>query len=252
MKFRTACLTALSVAALALSAATPVSAAGSPRADNPPAKDCIPSIAQKTGGYYDEAPEKGLGFWFFMMSGTGTLPFSAEFAAEMKRADVRIEAVCPVGMLKGGKGFWTPVGSDGYSNMNFLNGRIWYPGGWKFTNNKTGRSFLIDGFWLHDLPFISKASGNGYVDGSKKPVETEMATYDTFDVFAQLPTPGLGGLGPKDWRYYLTDSWAKQLNTVLGTKFKRGDHALSLEINAWPLPGVHAPLKEGYEAVARP
>ncbi|MEV0090249.1 hypothetical protein [Streptomyces sp. NPDC050738] len=240
MSFRTAAATLAAVSVLA---------AGSPAfaADNPPATNCLPSIAEKTGGYYDHAAEKGLGFWFFMQSGTGTLPFSQNTMDQFKRADVKVEPICPVGGLKGGKGLWTPVGADGYSNMNLVNGRIWYPGGWKFTSNKTGNSFRTEGFWLHNLPLIDKASGNGYVNGSTKPVETLMATFDTLDTYLQIPTLGFQGIGPKNWKFYLAEAWAKQLNDLLGTHFKKGDHVLTLAINATPIPGVQAALKEGYE-----
>ncbi|MEV3860818.1 hypothetical protein AB0J38_41735 [Streptomyces sp. NPDC050095] len=225
---------------------------------NPPATTCLDSFYnpptgqthKPAGHYYDDAPDKGTAFWFFAQSGTGTLPLGPEIAAEFKRVGVKAEAICPVGLLKDGKGYWTPVGADGYSNINVLNGRIWYPGGWKFTNTRTGRSHRIDGFWLHDFPFITKASGNAYIDDKRVPHEVEMSTFGTVNFYTDLINPrinqGKVSIGPKNWQFPLTEAYAKEVNDTLGTHLKPGVLGLTLTINASLLPGQNMPLKPGY------
>ncbi|SDJ51173.1 hypothetical protein [Streptomyces indicus] len=221
---------------------------------NPPATNCIPTahtLEKDAPGYYDKAPEMGTAFWFFMQSGTGTLPFAPATLAELKRLNIKVEAVCPVGPLKDGKGVWTPVGAVGYSNINFTNGRIWYPGGWKFTNTKTGRSHKVDGFWLHDFPLINKASANVYIDDKPVPHELELAHYNTAEFYADLVNPRVNGgkisFGPRDWKFKLSESYAKELREVLGVDLKPGTHVITLEINANPFEVTAMPLKPGME-----
>ncbi|NGO75545.1 hypothetical protein G6045_07610 [Streptomyces sp. YC504] len=254
----TVALTAAALLSLTASAAQAAGPDPTYPKGNPPATNCGPSFYnpptgqhdKPEGHYYDEIPGTGLAWWFFAQSGTGTLPMGEELLAEMKRAGIKIEAICPVGALKGGKGIWTPVGSDGYSGINVFNGRIWYPGGWKFTNPKTGRSHRIDGFWLHDFPFINKASGNAYIDEKRTPHQLHLSSYDTVDFLTHLLEPrinqGKVSLGPDNWRFNLTAAYVKELNDVLGTKLKPGVHFATLEINASVLPGQNMPLKPGY------
>ncbi len=251
----------LRITTLALATATVLVTAGNAAAEsnplppgNPPATNCIPTahtLGKDAPGYYDKAPELGTAFWFFAMSGTGTLPFAPATLAELERIGAKVEAVCPVGPLKDGKGVWTPVGSVGYSNINFVNGRIWYPGGWKFTNPKTGRSHKVDGFWLHDFPFISKASANVYIDDNPVPHEIELAHYDTAEFYADLLNPRMNGdkfsLGPKDWKFKLSEQYSKELREVLGANIKPGTHAITLEINANLVGVTQMPLKPGFE-----
>ncbi|MBC9714890.1 hypothetical protein H9Y04_20285 [Streptomyces sp. TRM66268-LWL] len=260
MRFTTTvAVTAAALLSLSAAAAQAVEADPEYPRGNPPATNCLPSVynpptGQKdkpAGHYYDDAPDRNVAWWFFAQSGTGTLTFSPEALAEIERLNGKVEAICPVGGLKGGKGVWTPVGADGYSNINLLNGRIWYPGGWKITNPKTGRSHRVDGFWLHDFPFLTKASANAYVDDKRVPHEIEMAHYNTVDVFANLLSPRLNQgtftLGPTNWKFLLSEQYAKELNEILGAKLKPGTHVLTLEINASVLPGQNMPLKPGLQ-----
>ncbi|MER5888922.1 hypothetical protein ABT160_34275 [Streptomyces sp. NPDC001941] len=228
-------------------------------ATNPPATKCLPSLydpatGQKNkpaGHYYDEAPDKGVAWWFFAQSGTGTLPFAPALIEELKRTGIKAEPICPVGTAGNGTAFWTPVGSDGYDNINLLNQRIWYPGGWKFTNPKTGRSVRTDGFWLHEVPLISKASANIYVDDKPVPRTLEMAHFSTFNVYLQLASPRLNQgrftLGPTDWKFMLSEPYRKVLHDVLGINIPTDTHVISLEINASFLPDQNMPLKPGFK-----
>ncbi|WP_327350331.1 hypothetical protein [Streptomyces sp. NBC_01304] len=252
---------ALTAAALLSVAAPSATADDDPQypKGNPPATNCLPSFynpptGQKDkpmGHYYDDANDKKTAFWFFAESGTGTLPFAPATLAELKRNGIKAEGVCPVGPLKGGKGVWTPVGRDGYSNINFLNGRIWYPGGWKFTNTKTGRSHRVDGFWLHNFPFITRASANVYIDDKPSPHIIELAHYDTVDFYTDLINPRINqgkiSLGPKDWKFKLSEQYSRELRDILGADIKPDTHVITLEINASLLPGQQLPLKPGYE-----
>ncbi|WP_199547081.1 hypothetical protein [Streptomyces sp. N35] len=241
----------------------PVTAASAAGADpeypkgNPAATNCLPSFynpptGQKdkpAGHYYDDAPDKKTSFWFFAQSGTGSLPLSPALLAEFKRVGVKAEGICPVGVLKDGAGLWTPVGAEGYSNINFVNGRIWYPGGWKFTNTKTGRSLRTDGFWLHDFPLITKASGNIYVDEKRSPMMIEMAHYNTAEFYTDLINPrmndGKFSAGPLDWKFKMSEPYSKLFKEVLGVTIAPDEHAISLQINAAFVPGQNMPLKPG-------
>ncbi|MBC9713706.1 hypothetical protein H9Y04_14120 [Streptomyces sp. TRM66268-LWL] len=254
MLLRQTAVALATAAALAAAGTSTASAASAPPPGNPPATNCLPTahtLKKDAPGYYDKAPELGTAFWFFMQSGTGTLPFAPATLAELKRNNIKVEAVCPVGPLKDGKGVWTPVGSIGYSNINFVNGRIWYPGGWKFTNTKTGRSHKVDGFWLHDFPFISKASANVYIDDSPVPHEIELAHYDTLEFYTDLINPrenqGEFTVGPKDWKFKLSEQYSKELRETVGADIKPGTHVITLEINASVFPGKQLPLKPGME-----
>ncbi|WP_199546042.1 hypothetical protein [Streptomyces sp. N35] len=252
----TVALTALTLlaTATAASAATADRSAPPPPPENPPATNCLPtnySLDKPAApGYYDKAPELGTAFWFFAQSGTGTLTFTEKTKSELKRLNAKVEAVCPVGPLKGGEGVWTPVGAQGYSNINFVNGRIWYPGGWKFTNPKTGRSHKVDGFWLHDFPFISKASANVYVDDNPVPHELQLATMNTVELYTDLINPRINqgkiSLGPKEWKFKITEAYAKELREI-GADIDAGEHVITLEINASIFPNQTLPLKPGLE-----
>ncbi|MBC9714853.1 hypothetical protein H9Y04_20080 [Streptomyces sp. TRM66268-LWL] len=228
---------------------------------NPPATNCLPSFynpptGQKdkpAGHYYDDAPDKKTAFWFFAQSGSGTLPLGPELAAEFKRVGIKAEAICPVGLLKDGQGYWTPVGSQGYDNINLVNGRVWYPGGWKFTNTKTGRSHRIDGFWLGDFPVLTKASGNAYIDDKRVPHELVLSRYEgdaareVLDILNPRLNEGKISFGPQAWKYPLTPEYVKELNDTLGTKIQPGWVGLTLTINAAFVPDQNMPLKPGYE-----
>ncbi|HEX4811495.1 MAG TPA: hypothetical protein VFV66_01905 [Nonomuraea sp.] len=171
---------------------------------------------------------------YLSKEGSAKATFSREFLDGLERAGVTLEAIEPIRMVDGGTAAWLPVG-ERYDNIETPSGRVCYPGGFRLTQQATGKVYEIDTFWvLFAAVTDSKFLATPFVDGRPRPAgELTMVNFRVPP--ALVPgnfVPHNGGIGPRVVVLNLDATWADHLNSELGTDFRGGMHWGDLDI-AW-------------------
>ncbi|MER5318427.1 hypothetical protein [Streptosporangium roseum] len=174
---------------------------------------------------------------YLSKDGSAKATFSTEFLNELERAGIRFQAVDPIEMIDGGTAVRMPIG-ERYDNIETPSGRVCYPGGFRFINDKTGVTYEINTFWvlfaaMSDSKFLATPTVNG------QPRPGGELTMVNFSV-PQALTPGNfvphnGGVGPLKVILSMDRGWSADLNKKLGTAFLGGMHWADLDI-AWQGP----------------
>ena len=183
-----------------------------------------------------EAAEPGVGPYISPW-GDAQVDLSQETLDWMDRENVALEAIAPFEMDADGKGFSMPIGSTAGDHLD-PKGRIFYPGGLRFTHADSGRTAELRPTWIRVMPRPGYSAGVT-VDGKKLRDELQIGdtridevmvgarpsptgfrlekvpfyvTKEASDLFRQItgssgPRPGsrLGTLTP-DFRYIPTKS----------------------------------------------
>ncbi|WP_283139394.1 hypothetical protein [Rhizohabitans arisaemae] len=169
---------------------------------------------------------------YLSKEGEATLTFSREFLSGVAKQGGHLKGIAPVQVINNGTAATMPIG-ERYDNIEIPSGRVCYPGGIAWTNPATGTTYEIDDFWI-----VFAAVGNSTVLATPKingmPRAGGELVLATFSVPQALTTgqfvPHNGGIGPRRVEFTVTNAWARDLNTALGTDFTGGTPWATLDI----------------------
>ncbi|MDH6576112.1 hypothetical protein [Kitasatospora sp. MAP5-34] len=159
--------------------------------------------------------------------GEAQVTWDPGFKARLDEQHVTVTPITPVTAPAGDTGVISPIGSTSGDYIDFVNfGRVYYPGGWTFTNPDTGGTWTADEFWLRFFP-NQGLSTYPVINGVKSPTEQTFAGYT---LGSALTGGGGWGLDPSEAAVKtakvplaLTPDGAAGLNQALGTSFHEGD-----------------------------
>jgi hypothetical protein len=194
--------------------------------------------AQQAPHAQHKAPAKGClepgetGF-YLSKEGSAKVTFMQPFLDGLQRAGVTLAGIAPVEMVDDGTAVM-PIG-DKVDNIEFPSGRVCYPGGFRLTQQSTGKVYELEDFWVQFAIFgNSKFFATPKVNGVPSAAgELTMLNFSVSQAFTTGEiAPHNGGIGPKRVEMSMDAQWARHLNTELGTDFTDGMPLFELDI-AW-------------------
>ncbi len=159
--------------------------------------------------------------------GEAQVVWDSGFKGGLDEQHVTVTPIAPVTALPGDTGVTNPIGSTVGDYIDLLDfGRVYYPGGWTFTNQDTGGTWTADEFWLRFFP-DQGLSAYPTVNGAKSPTEQ---TFSSYTLVGALTGGGGWRLDPARIAVKtakvpltLTPDGAAGINKALGTSFHGGD-----------------------------
>ncbi|WP_035848411.1 hypothetical protein [Kitasatospora azatica] len=199
-----AAVLAVGLPSLATAAPTPVA----PAADSAPAPRLAP------GPYVSP--------W-----GSAQVSWDPGFKSALDDAGITVTPIAPVTTMPGEAGLISDIGwtSDDYIDLIDF-GRVYYPGGWTFSNPATGGSWTANEFWLRFFP-NQGLSTYPEINGSKSPTEQRFVSYTLGSAFTGGAGWGLDlsrvAIKTAKVPLTLTPEGAAGINQALNTTFHPGD-----------------------------
>ncbi|MEV6979191.1 hypothetical protein [Kitasatospora sp. NPDC093806] len=204
----------------ALLAAATLTALGAPAADaTTPSAD---RATAPTAAAAYRAPGPYVSPW-----GEAQVAWSPGFKAALDAHHVTVTPIAPVTRLPEDSGLISAIGSTAGSYIDLVEfGRVYYRGGWTFTNTDTQGSWTADDFWLRFFP-TQGLSAYPAINGERSSREQVFASYTL-----EGAAVGGGGWGLDPTKVAvktskvpltLTPLGADGLNRALGTDFRAGD-----------------------------
>ncbi len=159
--------------------------------------------------------------------GDAQVVWDPAFKALLDQRGITTTPIAPVKKLPGDSGVISDIGWTSGDYIDLQNfGRVYYPGGWTFTDPASGGTWTLNEFWLRFFP-TQGLSGYPVINGTRTPGEQLFTTYTLGNALT-----GGGGWGFDPSRVgvktakvplSLTQQGADGLNQALNTSLRAGD-----------------------------
>ncbi|WP_214110963.1 hypothetical protein [Acrocarpospora catenulata] len=148
---------------------------------------------------------------YFGPWGKADFDFTNVTVEQLKKNGIRLEAIEPVRLKRGGAGIYMPIGWK-QDHIDPCRG-VYYPGGFRLVNDKTGQQISFDKMWLRfDGVYFNVSENGGPVS------ERLVGTYKLHEFMPTIATPRPleGGVGPRYWPFYVGPAWADAVKKLSG------------------------------------
>ncbi|MBV6700916.1 hypothetical protein [Kitasatospora aureofaciens] len=205
-----------------LAAAAALTSLGAPSVAAAPTNHALLAPAADTSCRPLNLPSPYVSPW-----GRAQVALNPGFKAALDASAVTVTPIAPVTSLPGDTGLTSAIGSTAGSYIDLVDfGRVYYKGGWTFTNSVTNGTWTADDFWLRFFP-DQGLSTCPTINGVKSTTEQTFVSYTLPDA---LTGGGGWGLDPTKVAVKtakvplkLTPEGAEGINRALGTAFRAGD-----------------------------
>ncbi|MFI6322897.1 hypothetical protein ACIBG8_35560 [Nonomuraea sp. NPDC050556] len=156
---------------------------------------------------------------YFGPWGHADFDFGPDIVKQLNSNGIKLEAIAPVRVKRGNAGLYMPIGWQ-QDHIDPCRG-VYYPGGIRMINEKTGKTITAENFWLRLDGVYFNISSDG-----KEPTEQLVGTYKLAEFLPGVltPRPLEGGIGPMVWPFYVGPGWTQAVESLTGFKTPPGQY----------------------------